>query len=92
VYFGIRPEDMAFTKDEAGENGVPLRITVVEPLGAETHLWLTTGSQTLVVRTEPRREFKVGETVRFVPRMDKARYFDKTTELSLLAELDEKAR
>jgi multiple sugar transport system ATP-binding protein len=42
----------------------------------------------LVARTEPHHEFKVGETVNFTPRLEKARYFDKETELSVLAELD----
>jgi multiple sugar transport system ATP-binding protein len=36
--------------------------------------------------------FKVGDTANFVPRMDKARYFDKETELSILAELDEASK
>jgi multiple sugar transport system ATP-binding protein len=37
-----------------------------------------------VARTEPFRVFKVGDTVNFVPRMEKARYFDKETELSVV--------
>jgi multiple sugar transport system ATP-binding protein len=46
----------------------------------------------LVARTEPHREFKVGDMISFIPRMDKARFFDRETELSLLADLDAAAR
>ena len=83
VYFGIRPEDMNYTQS-GGENSLAVKVTVVEPLGADIHLWLTTNTQPLVARTEPHHNFKVGDTVNFIPRMEKARYFDKETELAVL--------
>jgi len=83
IFFGIRPEDMAYSKSEA-ENCFSAKITVVEPLGADIHLWLTTATQPLVARTEPHYEFKVGDSAIFIPRMEKARYFDKETELAIL--------
>ena len=83
VYFGIRPEDMAYTPS-GGDNSFSVKVTVVEPLGADIHLWLTTATQPLVARTEPHHAFKVGDTAAFIPRMDKARYFDKETELAIL--------
>ena len=91
IYFGIRPEDLSYTEssgtDNSGtENVIPVKITVVEPLGADIHLWLTTATQPMVARTEPHRDFRVGDTAAFIPRMEKARYFDKTTELSILTE------
>jgi multiple sugar transport system ATP-binding protein len=67
---------------------LPVKVTVVEPLGADIHLWLTTGTQPLVARTESHFVFKVGDTVKFNPNLEKARYFDKDTELSILAEID----
>ena len=87
VSFGIRPEDLAYQK-ESVDNCIPTKITVVEPLGADIHLWLTTATQPLVARTEPNYEFKVGDSAYFVPLMSKARFFDKETELSILAEID----
>ena len=83
VYFGIRPEDLAYAESRGG-NCMATTVTVVEPLGADTHLWLSTGTQSLVARTEPHYTFKVGDTAYFVPRMDKVRYFDKETELALI--------
>ena len=83
IFFGIRPEDMNYTESE-GDDSFSSNVTVVEPLGADIHLWLTTGTQSLVARTEPHRLFKVGDTARFIPKIDKARYFDKETELAIL--------
>jgi multiple sugar transport system ATP-binding protein len=83
IYFGIRPEDMNYTEGAEG-NSFSVKVTVVEPLGADIHLWLSTSTQPLVARTEPHHHFKVGDTVRFIPRMDKARYFDRETELAIL--------
>ena len=87
VYFGIRPEDLRYT-EKSGSKGISVKVTVVEPLGADIHLWLTTGKQPMVARTESKYSFNVGDEANFIPNMEKARYFDKETELSVLAELD----
>jgi len=87
IYFGIRPEDLRFTEKPV-DNGISVKITVVEPLGADIHLWVITKMQPLVARTEPSHVFNVGDPAHFIPVMEKARYFDKETELSILAELD----
>jgi multiple sugar transport system ATP-binding protein len=92
IYFGIRPEDLLYTEAPAASNDMPLKVTVVEPLGADIHLWLSTKSQPLVARTEPHHTFKIGDSAHFTPKMEKARYFDRETELSILAELDTAAQ
>ncbi|MDR1128297.1 MAG: sn-glycerol-3-phosphate ABC transporter ATP-binding protein UgpC [Treponema sp.] len=94
IFFGIRPEDMTYVETPAAENNISLKVTVVEPLGADIHLWLTTSGSTaqqMVARTEPHYIFKVGDAANFTPRLEKARYFDKETELSILAKLDAEA-
>jgi multiple sugar transport system ATP-binding protein len=78
---------MSYTNSE-GANSMTLKVTVVEPLGADIHLWLTTDTQPLVARTEPNHSFKVGDTVVFIPKMEKARYFDKETELAIIPSPD----
>ena len=94
IFFGIRPENLAYAGNSGAANSIPVQVTVVEPLGADTQLWLrtkSTASQEMAARTEPHHTFHVDDTVYFIPRMEKARYFDRDTELSILAELDEKA-
>jgi len=83
LHFGIRPENLDFAEN-GGPNSFSAQVTVVEPLGADTHLWLNTGTQPLVARTEPQHLPKVGDKVSFIPQMEKARYFDKETELALI--------
>jgi multiple sugar transport system ATP-binding protein len=83
VFFGIRPEDLVYSTSDSG-NCITTKVTVVEPLGADIHLWLTTETQPLVARTEPNHVFKVGDTAYFVPRMDKARFFDKDDEQAII--------
>ncbi|MCL1992655.1 MAG: sn-glycerol-3-phosphate ABC transporter ATP-binding protein UgpC [Spirochaetes bacterium] len=83
VLFGIRPEDLCYSKS-GGENGFATKVTVIEPLGADIHLWLSTGAHSIVARTEPHNEFKVGDTANFTAKMEKARYFDKETERAII--------
>ncbi|MDR2767268.1 MAG: sn-glycerol-3-phosphate ABC transporter ATP-binding protein UgpC [Treponema sp.] len=83
VFFGIRPENLTYN-DGADGNFISARITVVEPLGADIHLWLMAGNQPLVARTGPQRQFKVGDTARFTADMEKAQLFDRETEKSIL--------
>jgi multiple sugar transport system ATP-binding protein len=85
IWFGIRSEDLRFVDSPAPENNMPLDISVVEPLGAETMLWLQSGSaKELVARVEPKYTFKVGDTANFRPDMEKAHFFDRDTENSIL--------
>jgi multiple sugar transport system ATP-binding protein len=84
IFFGIRPEDIVYQGDDASKNSMPLKVTVVEPLGADITLWLTINGQSMVARTEPRHNFSVDQSVNFVPKMEKARYFDRDTELAIL--------
>ena len=91
VFFGIRPEDLVYSGKE-GDNSFSVKITVVEPLGADIHLWLTTtgedNPQSLVARTEPNHTFKVGDTTYFIPTMEKARYFSKDDEKAIIPSPD----
>jgi multiple sugar transport system ATP-binding protein len=81
IFFGIRPEDLFYTEDPIGS--IPADITVVEPLGADIHIWLSAGNQPLVARTGNQQNFKVGDRVYFGVTMEKVHYFDRETELSI---------
>ena len=60
-----------------------MKVSVIEPLGAETNLFLNSKTQQVVVRTDPDIKFSLGDTVNFVPLMEKAKFFDKETELNI---------
>ncbi|MBN1241077.1 MAG: sn-glycerol-3-phosphate ABC transporter ATP-binding protein UgpC [Spirochaetales bacterium] len=89
VVFGIRPEDIPVA--EGGkEQKIPAKVTVVEPLGAEIHLYASTPTQSMVARTSPQHHWRTNDKVEFAPLMEKARYFDRETELSIIPVAEEK--
>jgi multiple sugar transport system ATP-binding protein len=85
IWFGIRSEDLRFVESPVHENNIPLEILVVEPLGAETMLWLQSGNaRELAARVKPKYTFKTGDTADFAPDMEKAHFFDRDSENSIL--------
>ncbi|EFW37032.1 TOBE domain protein [Treponema phagedenis F0421] len=83
VFFGIRPEDMELSQKASEKNAMQLKITVKEPLGAETHLYLASKGQQLIARTFEAVEGGIGDTLIFIPNMEKAKYFDFETEKTI---------
>jgi len=83
VFFGIRPEDLSFTKTPTPNNNMQMKISVIEPLGAETHLHLNTKAQSVIAITAPDNKFQIGDTANFTPIMEKGKFFDKETELNI---------
>lgn len=83
VIFGIRPEDLPY--DERNDaSSLKAVITVSEPLGAEIHIWAETVSNKIISRVPPHHLFHIGEAIAFAPVMEKARYFDAESDLSIL--------
>ncbi len=88
VYFGIRPEDMDYS-DKATDSCMKMKVNVIEPLGAETHLFLMTQAQQVVVRTSPDHSFDIGQEVFFIPVMEKGKFFDIETEKTICDDVKE---
>ncbi len=88
VTLGLRPEDL-HDVSEIGPNmetsPVGARVEVVEPMGSEVLLYLTTGKTSFVARIDPQHMPEVDQEVELAAEMDKAHYFDSATEESLLA-------
>jgi multiple sugar transport system ATP-binding protein len=83
LIFGIRPEDLILTEKEEPAKTFPALVQVVEPLGAEIHIYAKTQKQTLIARVPPQGSFKEGETVHFALNPGKAIFFDPETEKAL---------
>jgi multiple sugar transport system ATP-binding protein len=93
VYFGIRPEDLAYHEHAQVGVNIPMKVTVIEPLGAEIHVKATTPTESLIARVPPHHQFKFGEEVYFAPQMKMAHFFDRVSEMSLLpVKWDEQAQ
>ena len=83
VLFGIRPEDLVYDEQPASHNNISARVEVVEPLGAEIHLYVSTAHNQIIARVPPRHDFHVGEEVNLHPDVRKVHVFDKDTEAAV---------
>ena len=80
ILFGVRPEDLIYSETPAKLNDIKTTVSVVEPLGSEIHLYLTTASSQLISRVPPRYELHVGDEAHFHPDLEKLHFFDIDTE------------
>jgi multiple sugar transport system ATP-binding protein len=74
ILFGIRPEHL-----ELSDEGFPAQISVVEPTGSETMVFLRLGEKKLVALFRERHDFKPGDTVRLKPRPERIHLFHTET-------------
>ncbi len=74
VLYGVRPEHLELAKD-----GFPAVISVVEPTGSETMVFLRNGDTELVALFRERHSFKPGDTLHLRPRLDVVHLFDPAT-------------
>ena len=74
VLFGIRPEHL-----ELSPEGFPARISVVEPTGSETLVFLRFGESEIVALFRERHDFRPGDTVHLRPRADQVHLFNAET-------------
>jgi multiple sugar transport system ATP-binding protein len=83
--FGIRPEDLVVAEKATEGETFNAKVEVVEPLGAEILLYVsTTQHPSIIVRTPPHHEFHVGDSVLLKPAMDKIHFFDLETEKAVV--------
>lgn len=82
VTLGLRPETLTPGNEKAG--GIPARLELVEPLGAETlALWQTEALGPVWVRLEASDTLRPGVTAHLHPDMTRAHLFDPETGLRL---------
>jgi multiple sugar transport system ATP-binding protein len=83
IIFGVRPEDMydsRFGNNETMKCSMTAGVEVIEPLGAETHLYLACGRHSLVAKMDtPQDQFKIDQNVEVLIDMEKTHIFDIET-------------
>ena len=87
IVYGIRPEDLEdklYAPDAPPAAMFRATVEVVEPLGSETYLYLTTGRHSLVARSKGGRKVEVNRPVELVADRHKAHFFDPATETALV--------
>ena len=82
VTFGFRPEDLideSIVKEKEGKL-ISAKVEVIEPLGSEIYLYLSSGSDSFVVRVPHQYRTDIGAKVGFVVDTTKCHLFDIETE------------
>lgn len=83
VVFGIRPEDIydkLFIGSAAPENTITATVEVIEPMGSEVYLYLTTGIHSFVARVDAHDRAEVNQDLEVVFNMAKVHFFNPETE------------
>ena len=81
ILFGLRPEDIGAEIAEQDPNApkIKAKVEVIEPMGAETYLYLDAATQTgnsCIARVDAHREVKVGQNIELSILLLKAHLFD----------------
>jgi multiple sugar transport system ATP-binding protein len=79
VDLGVRPEQIHFDSTAPGATALPLALTLVEPMGADSLLWGSIGDQSVSLRIGPDETHKIGEKVNVHFQPAAASIFDAET-------------
>ena len=88
IIMGIRPSDIydktiSPVAAPTPGNTIDLDVEVIEPMGAESVLYLSTGTESLIASVDSNTIAKENEKLAVVLDMNKAHIFDKQTELAI---------
>jgi multiple sugar transport system ATP-binding protein len=80
---GVRPEQIELRQAQPGASTLPITVSVIEPMGADTLVWGTTGKEAISVRIGPDEQVNVGDAVNahFLP--SQASLFDAESGIRL---------
>lgn len=85
--FGIRSEDIydkLFVSQAPPENVVTVTCEVVEPMGSEVYLHLTTGKHSFIARVGAHDRPEINQDMDLVFDMNKVHFFDSETEKTII--------
>ena len=80
IIFGIRPEDISVSDSQ---DGMEFKIELIEPMGADTLIWLSFENIPFSVRLEGSSEHKLGDVIVINFDIKRASIFDKKSELRI---------
>ena len=78
AYYGVRPEHLTL-----GKEGIPVDVSVIEPMGSETQLFAKAGEQRIVSLLRHRLTAKPGDKLFLVPDISTIHLFDAATRQGL---------
>jgi len=84
LVLGVRPSNIAVSKEKSGVNDVQAEVYASEPLGSETILDLKVGDDIVKAVVPPTFTSDMGETVWLAIDMNRIHIFDKQSEVTLV--------
>ena len=87
IVFGIRPEDIvdrAAVQSVDAESTMKVAVNVVEPLGAEQHVYLMTGETEFVAKMDGRNPIRAGQQMEIALDLAHMHVFDRATQEALI--------
>ena len=76
VVYGVRPEHLYISEDG---RGIPAKVVVVEPTGAETMVVMHMAGQEVQAIFRERHRFEPGQDIMLLPDVEHLHLFDKRT-------------
>lgn len=87
ICLGVRPEDFFDPSEHKAEDGhyheFKSRVEIIEPMGSELYLYLTTGSNPFVARVGPHVQADIDDEKPLVINLQKIHFFHAETEATL---------
>lgn len=86
IIMGIRPEDIfdkVFYQGDASGRTVSTKVEVVEPMGAEKYLYLSSDGGAIVARVQADNEANVDQKIDVVFKMENVKFFDAETDVAI---------
>jgi multiple sugar transport system ATP-binding protein len=87
VTFGIRPENIVAAgnaREWAEPQEISATVEVIEPMGSETYLYLTTGRHSFIAKIDPHLEPALNTAMRLNVNMARAHFFRKDDERAIV--------
>ena len=77
VVVGIRPEHLSLGSQQSQEFSLPFRVELIEPTGAESHVYGHSGDATIVAALSRKDSLQLGQTVHLRGRSEHLHVFEK---------------
>jgi multiple sugar transport system ATP-binding protein len=69
IALGVRPEQVDLKWTQRSASAIPITVTLIDPMGADSLLWGSVGTETVSVRIGADDQYRIGETLKagFMP-------------------------
>jgi multiple sugar transport system ATP-binding protein len=87
ITFGVRSEDIydkLFVTEAPPENSITASVEVIEPMGSEVYLYLTTGLNSFIAKVGGHAKPIINQDMDLVFDMSKVHFFDKGNEKTII--------